>query len=183
MKKLFLLVTMMMASVVFGQRNDSKDFGIGFSENWGPSINFSFKKPDSFGWYFAVRGLNLEFDYSYGIDYSDITSSSISEPIITDSKDFGVSLGTIYNIRNSNFSIGGGLGYGIDYKKKEYKTIYDFKYIKDEYKYDSFVIAKHKVTAEAFLDISFKKTFKKTFGVQLGYSTFHKAFGVLYYSF
>lgn len=183
MKKILLFVAVAIATFTFGQSSSTFDVGAGYSQNGGLSFSFSSKKSGAFGWYWAVRGLNFEFDYSNGIDYSSVSNAVISEPIIEDRKDFGTSIGTLYNFKNSIFSIGGGLGYGIDYKIEKYNTKYDFQYIKDEYRYDHYVIDKHKITAEVLMDISLKKSLKRTFGFQVGYSTFHKAFGIFYYAF
>ena len=183
MKKLIYVATILIAITLQGQKKSTFDMGLGFSQNGGLSFSFSSKYKNSFGWYLACRGLNIEDDYLSGVDYSTISDAKELASAIKDTNDFGVTAGTIYNIKNSNLSIGAGLGYGIEQKRVDTTILYDFHYIPDEYGVQFSAIKRNVLTGELFLDYSFKNSLNKSFGVQVGYNTLQKAFGILYYSF
>jgi hypothetical protein len=94
-----------------------------------------------------------------------------------------MNIGTIYNLRDSNFSIGAGLGYGVKQTLVREDILYDFQYIKDERATRFTAEKQDKITFEAFLDYSFKKSLSNSFGLQIGYNSLNSVTGIFYYSF
>ncbi|MBT0551161.1 hypothetical protein [Riemerella anatipestifer] len=183
MRNILLLISLFVTGLAFGQEKSSFDFGVGYSQTGGLSFSFASKTPGAFGWYIASRGLNIEGDYDSGTDYSKYVNTSIKEYPVEDTKDFGITAGTIYNFKNSIFSIGGGAGYGIDGKLEKISRVHDFTILPDEHSVSYYNVSKGTITGEIFLDISLKKNLKNTFGIQAGYNTLQKAFGIVYYAF
>ena len=132
MKKLMFLALAFCASNLFSQSNQSYFLGAGYSENGGFGFSIGLKNKNSFGVYVAARGINSEGDYFSGIDYSSISTEKILLTVREEKPAFGMNIGTIYNFRESNFSIGTGLGYGVKQTLVTESILYDFQYIKDE---------------------------------------------------
>lgn len=183
MKKILLMGAIVLSVFAFGQNNFSPALGLGYSQKGGFSFSVEMKNKNSFGGYVAVRGLNIEYDYKHGTDYSDIATTNYIDEKTEDAKPFNISIGTIYNFRDSNFSLGFGVGYGIEQKITTETIVYDFQYIPDEYGTIITAEKKTKITGEAFIDYAFNKSLSNTLGLQAGYNTLAGAFGMLYYSF
>lgn len=183
MKKILLMGAIGLCVFAFGQNNLSPAIGLGYTQKGGFSFSFEMKNKNSFGGYVAVRGLNVESDYRGGVDYSDISSVDFVDSETKDAKPFNISIGTIYNFRDSNFSLGAGLGYGIKQKVTTESIVYDFQYTSDEYGTLITVDKKTKITGELFVDYAFNKSLCNTLGLQAGYNTLAGAFGMIYYSF
>lgn len=180
-KTIFLFLAF---SAVFSFAQQFNPFlGAGYSENGGFAFSVGMKNKNSFGFYVAARGLNSEGDYFSGIDYSSISTEKILRTTYEEKPAFGMNLGTIYNLRDSNFSIGAGVGYGIKQKLITEDILYDFQYIQDE-RATRFTADKQSMaTFEAFVDYSFKKSLSNTFGLQVGYNSLNSFTGIFYYSF
>lgn len=184
MKKLFSLFLIGFTVFTFAQESSPAYFiGFGGAKNGGFNFELGQKKQNSFGFYIAARGLNTEYDYFSGIDYSDIASEKTLSISTEDKPAFGITLGTIYNFKDSNFSFGAGLGYGIKQKITVENVVYDFDSIKDEYGTYFYADKKSTITAEAFIDYSLKKELHNSLGFRLGYNSLHNIFGSIYYSF
>ena len=183
MKKLMFLALAFCASNLFSQSNQSYFLGAGYSENGGFGFSIGLKNKNSFGVYVAARGINSEGDYFSGIDYSSISTEKILLTVREEKPAFGMNIGTIYNIPESNFSIGTGLGYGIKQTLVTENILYDFQFIQDERATRFTAEKQDKITFEAFLDYSFKKSLSNSFGLQVGFNTLNSVFGNFYYSF
>ena len=183
MKKLMFLALAFCASNLFSQSNQSYFLGAGYSENGGFAFSIGLKNKNSFGVYVAARGINSEGDYFSGVDYSSISTERILLTIREEKPAFGMNIGTIYNLRDSNFSIGAGLGYGVKQTLVREDILYDFQYIKDERATRFTAEKQDKITFEAFLDYSFKKSLSNSFGLQIGYNSLNSVTGIFYYSF
>ena len=183
MRKILLFYALLVSVCFFSQNNLHPYIGLGASVDGGFSFDIGMKNKNSFGFYIAARGLNLEEDYATGIDYSDISNASVIDEEIQKGKPFVVSAGTIYNFRNSNFSVGLGLGYGIEQSVLIETVLYDFQYIPDEIRVQSTTTRKTKITPDVFLDYSFNKRLGNTLGLQVGYNTLAGVFGMVYFSF
>lgn len=183
MKKTIFMFLALCANFFYAQSNKSYFLGAGYSENGGFAFSIGMKNKNSFGVYVAARGLNSEGDYFSGIDYSDISTEKILSTIHEEKPAFGMNIGTIYNLRDSNFSLGAGLGYGVKQKLITESILYDFQYIKDEYATRFTAVQQDMVTFEAFIDYSFKKSLSNSFGLQVGYNSLNSFTGIFYYSF
>lgn len=186
MKKLLFIFALVIAFGTYAQeqtKNRTFDIAAGLSQEGGFSFSLGSKKQAGLGFYLAFRGINMEEDYFSGIDYSSGSKTIITSEREEKANDFGITAGTLYNFKNSHFSIGGGIGYGVKQSRTVQNIKYDFQYISDEYAVQYIAVKDPGFMAEILVDFSLKKDLKNSFGLQAGYNSMHKALFLIYYSF
>ncbi|EKB61414.1 hypothetical protein [Bergeyella zoohelcum] len=184
MRKALFLTIFLGSKFAFGQEsNINMSVGAGYAQEGGINAGVTMKdQKRGYGMYFHCRGITGIGDYSSGIDFSDIsnTSTNITQG---DTGYLGIVFGGLYLVKNTGLSLGGGVGYGAKVTEYHYVKTHHFQYIGNKYSFSTIVDRTEKMTFEGMIDYKINHKSKSSIGLQLGYSSFHKAFGLLYYEF